>query len=382
MRLHVQYIATNLLTFLAGYFICTLVNKNNNNNNNNNNKNNNDNNNNEEIVPKDQIDHDEYAKHKLNKTMATDVKLFSEHVTVITFCENKHAFESLNEFIKLYPNTTVLTASPRNTDRTNVSPMVKHVGEFSVRAEALNKLIGEVKTKYWLHLDTYHHVELATSDQGVGWLLQSLEKIKSLDIVGGSVHVEKALKEKYDTLEVPCYRLHHYNYTYSETYEYKQSILDIMVCERTSTSFLANTDTYRKTGLSFDVNIGDKMLFEDFFLQAKKRGVVMGTKPEVYFLVRSADNKQRSAVQQHVTTALVPDLMQFGLKHHVMVISDIDGQILYICERFSTIGTNLFAHEQLLCDYDRARPYWKMEHWAYAGMCVFAMFYIISVIWR
>ncbi len=58
-----------------------------------------------------------------------------------------------------------------------------------------------------------------------------------------------------------------------------------MLCQRTSTSFLANTTTYRKSGHSFDPRVGD-LLFEDFFLGAKRRGFVIGTKPEVYFMVR------------------------------------------------------------------------------------------------
>merc|ERR1711936_429061 len=129
-------------------------------------------------------------------------------------------------------------ATLKGVDNGGVSEL-EHIGEYTDKATALNKLISKVTTDYFLHLDEYHVIQSASSDQSIGWLLQSLEKIKSLDIIGGSVLVEKAQKDKYDALEVPCYRIHHYNYTYSETYEYKQSILDIMVCERTSTSFLA-----------------------------------------------------------------------------------------------------------------------------------------------
>ena len=59
-----------------------------------------------------------------------------------------------------------------------------------------------------------------------------------------------------------------------------------------------------------------------------------------------------------------------------MVVKDLSGQIFYICERYSTLGskyqdkslgTDLFKDEQLLCEYDKAKPFWKMKQWAYAG---------------
>ena len=80
---------------------------------------------------------------------------------------------------------------------------------------------------------------------------------------------------------------------------------------------------------------------------------------------------------QHVTTAFNADLIPFGLKHQVMTIKDVNEQVLYICERYSTLGSQfenkelgkeLFKDEALLCDYDKTKRYWKMKHWAYGGM--------------
>ena len=59
-----------------------------------------------------------------------------------------------------------------------------------------------------------------------------------------------------------------------------------------------------------------------------------------------------------------------------MTIKDSEGGTLYVCEGYSTMGTmfgdepirSLYKDEALLCEYDRTRPYWKMKHWAYAGM--------------
>ena len=59
------------------------------------------------------------------------------------------------------------------------------------------------------------------SDQSVGWLLETLQKVRSVALVGGSVLVTNGHDGRWDRLEVPCYRLHKYNYTYWETYEYK-----------------------------------------------------------------------------------------------------------------------------------------------------------------
>ena len=118
-----------------------------------------------------------------------------------------------------------------------------------------------------------------------------------------------------------------------------------MMCERTSTSFLANTTSFKRKGLVFDPRVGE-LIFEDFFLDAKKRGAVVGTKPEVYFYVQQRDRTQRPAVQ-HVRTEMAKDLIPFGLKHHVMTIKDVDGEILYVCERFSTMGTIFGSHDEL-----------------------------------
>ena len=71
----------------------------------------------------------------------------------------------------------------------------------------------------------------------------------------------------------------------SVQYVFRESVLDMMVCERTSTSFLANTNTFKTKQLSFDADTGE-FLFEDFFLRAKQSKVIVATRPEVFFLVR------------------------------------------------------------------------------------------------
>jgi len=307
----------------------------------------------EVITRKSKLDHELFVRQKLDFESAKDVDLFSSRVTVVTFCEDEHAIKNLNRISNVYPKVQILFGTREQLDS---------------KAEALNELIKRVDTEYFLHLDEYHQIDSAASEQSVGWLLETLEEIKSLDIVGGSVLVEEGYKDEDDSLEIPCYRLHHYNYTYWETYEYEESILDIMVCQRTSTSFLANTTTFKQSGLSFDPRV-KKMLFEDFFLEAKKRGLVVGTKPEVYFTVPKSYHKEQSAIQ-HVVSEFVPDLIPFGLKHQVMTIVDINKQTLYICERYSLNGKNsqLFEDEELLCDYGKTQKYWQMEHWAYGGM--------------
>ena len=65
------------------------------------------------------------------------------------------------------------------------------------------------------------------------------------------------------------------------------------------------------------------------------KGLAVATKPETYFTIHKEHNKKMSAVQ-HITTNFQKDLIPFGLKHHVMTIKDIDGGVLYVCERFSS----------------------------------------------
>ena len=63
------------------------------------------------------------------------------------------------------------------------------------------------------------------TDQSTFWLLEAMEQTTSVDIVGGCVLSEESLVAGVSgTLGIPCYRIHHYNYTYSETYEYRYEL--------------------------------------------------------------------------------------------------------------------------------------------------------------
>ena len=306
-------------------------------------------------------------------------------ISVVSYCEDTKSCASISSFIDTYPEIKVFLGVkyPLVYDDTFKGTLVSvrrfsvrrfSVRRFSDKAKAFNRLITKVRTEYFLLLDQYHHIHPKDSTP-LNLLLQTMEENSAIDLIGGSLIVEHAHKGKGDTLEVPCYRLHLYNYTYWESFEYEESVDDVMICERTTTSFIANTYSFRTKRLTFDSNMGD-LLFEDFFLRAKTGKAVIGTEPEVYFSVRNIDKDKRSALQ-HVTIDFIPDLIPFGLKHHVMEIKDIDARLLYICERFSTrgtmhadrsLGSSFFRNEPLLCDYDKTKPYWRIQHWAYGGM--------------
>ena len=119
------------------------------------------------------------------------------------------------------------------------------------------------------------------------------------------------------------------------SYSYRESIRDMMVCERTSSSFLASTAAWKTKMLKFDAKL-DALLFEDFFLLAKQKNVMVATRPEVYFTVTCPHSNRPSTVQ-HVAAKMVEDLIPFGLKHQVrntffdaiITISMSDGYLIY-----------------------------------------------------
>ena len=118
--------------------------------------------------------HSKYDSIKLDAALAKNRTLLATKVTVISYCSDEQAYDSLNSFASSYPSTRVLLASAKGSKRGsafNYTGDIYHIGEFESKGDALNKLIETVETDYFLHLDSYHNVSDPSSDQSVGWLL-------------------------------------------------------------------------------------------------------------------------------------------------------------------------------------------------------------------
>ena len=299
-------------------------------------------------------------------SVATDPNILASKVTVLLFIESQQVLqEQLLNILNSYPKLHVIISASDHSIKIKsmLNASTNYIGNFTNRGEALNRMLQLVKTPYFLHIDSDHLLGPATSDQSVGWLLHALEQIPQIDVIGGSIFINKFYQGKFNKLEIPCYRQRHFNWTYSETYEYEQSIGDIMICDRTSSSFMARTGKTMK--LKFDESL-DSIVFADFFLQAKGHGIKVATKPEVMFSVSESKKSSLSSIQ-HVSNLLTPGKIAFGLKHAVTMIKTLNGRYLDLCDRHRKGGALQNSQEDLLCDYDKAIKQWGISHWAYSG---------------
>ena len=88
------------------------------------------------------------------------------NLTIISFCANSKECEALSTIPDMYPGVQVLVASLDGLQQSDAS--YQHVGKFPTKSDALNKLTKLVKTAFFLHLDTHHHLgEVGTIVWGV-----------------------------------------------------------------------------------------------------------------------------------------------------------------------------------------------------------------------
>ena len=315
--------------------------------------------------PKDIYESNNFDRKK-GISVATDVNVLASHVTALLYAESQQALQiQIANILNNYPELQVIISASNHAGkiRSISNTSINYVGNFKNRAEALNRMLQFVKTSYFLHIDSNHLLEHAVSDQSVGWLLHALEQITQIDIIGGSIFINNFYQGRFNKLEIPCYRQRHYKWTYSETFEYEQSVGDIMICDRTSSSFMGRTDKAAK--FNFDESL-NSMMFADFFLRAKRQGIKVATKPEVMFSVPESTKGSSSPIQ-HVSNYLTPSKITFGLKHAVTMIKTLNGENLDLCAKHRKGVVLSNCNEDLLCDYNKAIKQWGIPHWAYSG---------------
>ena len=99
---------------------------------------------------------------------------------------------------------------------------VVYAGQYDNKAKAINEMVKKATKEYVLYIDTDHAVEMPKSDSSIHWLLHFMEQVPLADMIGGSVlSKDLSVHLKHDVMEIPCYRIRHRNWTYTETYEYR-----------------------------------------------------------------------------------------------------------------------------------------------------------------
>ncbi|XP_064616161.1 uncharacterized protein LOC135480290 [Liolophura sinensis] len=210
-------------------------------------------------------------------------KGMEKNVTVVMFSHNEDVSclkSRLDNVLQEYPNIKVIISSTKTID-IPFSQNVEYLPNTEKEGKALATMIDKVKSPYFLYLSSSVQLPPQNSDISVSWLLHALEKIPELDFIGGSF-LRNQTGARYPVLEVPCYRLRMCNWTLSQTFEYRYSVDDMMVCEETSSSFMGRKKKVIELG-QFDSNL-DAMATTDFFWRVKGKAVT-GLRPEVQFTV-------------------------------------------------------------------------------------------------
>ncbi|KAK3699374.1 hypothetical protein QZH41_006557 [Actinostola sp. cb2023] len=289
-------------------------------------------------------------RHKL----AYDYDTFEKLVTVISYRARGASYSCLEskkkDLRRVFQKLSILSVNSK---------------EQATIGFQFNSLISKVKTTYFLFLDSRHDLMDHTSDHSAGWLLHAMENVPELDFVSGSILDQ-------DKLEIPCYRLKLCNWTLSQSYEYKKSMGDMMMCDSIASSFMGRTSSIRRIQRSkeflFDENI-TSLSTTDFFLTVKRAGAICGVRPEVIFEVTS----EKKCIEKEVPNRRekFQSLLPFAHKHKIFRFRDPDSNELDLCDRDSPIvGEDIcdepISHKVML----------DGGHWAYDG--TFAYPYMIK----
>ena len=194
-------------------------------------------------------------------------------------------------------------------------------------AVSLNKLMPEIKTKYFLFIEP-NFIPSIRPHEDVTLLWNALEKYPELDFVGGSYLSDK--KRFY----VPCNRYRLCRWTFSESYEYVRFLDNVMICDGISSSFMARTSSIQNITEAFDSKMPDAVVLKDFFFQAKTHKLTAGTGPGMMFLISEFKSLHQLWESGEITKELIP----FAVKHKVFVFKDFQGNVIELCSPESPLS--------------------------------------------
>ena len=233
----------------------------------------------------------------------------------------------------------------------------------STNNESLNSMIARVKTEYFLILEEGAMLSNRRNER-IESLWNALERYPQIDFIGGSYLTG-------DKLHVAC---HHYRlcrWTFSLSYEYKQSLGHVMICDGTSSSFMGRRASVDKIG-GFDSAIHNTLVITDFFLRAKlSKNVSVGTIPHVMFVQDHVPSLYELWQSGHITK----DILPFAVKHKVFIFKDIEDNTIDLCSPSSPLSG------KYLCNEKKAHKLMLGGgHWAYKGTFAYPyMLYYLEI---
>lgn len=253
----------------------------------------------------------------------------------------------VNSIKDSFPKAKVLCATVgQDRDEVKAGLGLKVVGDFETEAEAINEAIQNVKTTYFLLLQPDVIIEPKGSDNSIEWLHHALVRTPGLDIIGGS----RLLSDK--ELVIDCYSINFCNWTMSQYYEYRRSFGEVMVCDEVSYSFMARVQILKKFNNDlFDKNLNG-FLYTDFFLRAKRVGLITSSRPEAMF-IQTASCLNSDPTRTEIMDAAIP----FSKKHHILRFKDPQNAYKSICD----------GSDKTLCSEKNMIEDWKLPKWYESG---------------
>ena len=269
----------------------------------------------------------------------------AEKLTIILYQKGglTSSNSQLNRLRLMYPTSTFLLNDDKDTNL----------------AVSLNKLMPEIKTKYFLFIEQ-NVLPSIRPQEDVTLLWDALEKYPELDFVGGSYLSGK--KRFY----VPCNRYRLCRWTFSESYEYVRFLDNVMICDGISSSFMARTSSIQNITEAFDSKMPDAVVLKDFFFQAKSHKLTAGTRPGMMFLISEFKSLHQLWESGEITKELIP----FAVKHKVFVLKDFQGNLIELCSPESPL-----SGKDLCIERNSHKLMLNGGHWAYKGLYAYPYLY-------
>ena len=228
---------------------------------------------------------------------------------------------------------------------------VKWDDKSSSIGESLNRMVKEIKTEYFVVLEA----DVSLSDktnEGIATLWDALERYPEIDFIGGSYLSG-------DKFHVICQRLKLCKWTYSESYEYKHSLDNTMICDGTSASFMGRTKSMTKVQGGFDAGISDLLVMKDFFVRAKAANVVVATRPS--FMLSHVGFK--SLYEMWQSRDISKELVSFAIKYKVFIFKDEEENTIDLCS-----STSPLSGKDICIENNAHKHMLNNGHWAYQGL--------------
>ena len=264
-------------------------------------------------------------------------KFLPSEVTILLLkrSEQTSAFETKLKTIK-----RMFSASP-----------VKWNDKSSSIGESLNHMVKEIKTEYFAVLEADVSFSNKTNE-GITTLWDALERYPEIDFIGGSYLSG-------DKFHVICQRFKLCKWAYSESYEYKRSLDNTMICDGTSASFMGRTKSMAKVQGGFDAGISDLLVIKDFFVRAKAANVVVATRPS--FVLSHVGFK--SLYEMWQSRDISKELVSFAIKYKVFIFKDEEGNTIDLCS-----STSPLSGKDICIEKNAHKHMLNNGHWAYQGL--------------